>query len=253
LVAQAEAEAASAAQASAQAAQQAALDTARAASPGAFWSTQARGLSDVDRAALAVLDRPVVDKIKDATRGQPFKVNAYADDHKRFNRLKVDLDRDNVDDETWTIFADGRIEKKVSSKDDGAYDQGFRLDLSGWQDMSKAAPAPAPSAADRYMEPNGSTSWPRVSASDAAMEAVLRLPVLEKIKDATKAQPFKINLYSDDGKRFNRAKVDLDRDDRWDESWTFKSATAIEKKVAPADDENYSEVYVAKDGGWVKQ
>ena len=85
------------------------------------------------------------------------------------------------------------------------------------------------------------------------METVLRLPVQEKIKDATKAQPFKINLYADNGARaFNRAKVDLDRDDKWDESWTFKDGT-VEKQVAPADDENYTEVYVLKDGAWLKK
>ena len=228
----------------------AADDAQRTKTPGAFWSAKATGLRDVDIAALALLDRPVVDKIKDGTRGKPFKVNVYSDDRVRFNRLKIDLDRDNLDDETWTIFADGRIERKVSTKDNGVYDVNERLETTGWQSMSTA---PVPSAADRYMQPTASSAtWPKGSASDAAMEVVLRLTVQAKIKDATRNQSFKINLYSDDGTAFNRAKVDLDRDDKWDESWTLKNGT-VEKQVAPADDENYTDVYVAKDGAWLKK
>lgn len=47
--------------------------------------------------------------------------------------------------------------------------------------------------------------------------ALLSQPVQEKIKDATKEKPYKANLYSDDGARWNHAKVDLDRDDKDDE------------------------------------
>lgn len=79
---------------------------------------------------------------------------------------------------------------------------------------------------------------------DVLMLALIEQPVQAKIKDASRGRPFKINLYSDDDTRFNRAKVDLDRDDQWDEKWTFKPGGVIEREVAPNDDENYAERFV---------
>ena len=74
----------------------------------------------------------------------------------------------------------------------------------------------------------------------------------KKKKDASKGRPYKINLYQDAGKNsVNRAKVDLDRDDKWDEKWTF-DGTDISRKVAPADDESYSETYTWNGKEWVK-
>ena len=243
-----------AAAASRQAAETAATDIARTKTPGAFWS-KAADLREVDKAALALLDRPVVDKIKDGARGKPFKINVYSDDKVRFNRVKLDLDRDDKDDETWTVFADGRIERKVSSADNGTWDGTYRLELSGWQDSSAkpVTPLATTTTTKKTTTTKAEGGIPQTNAVDAAMVIVMRLPVHEKIKDATKGQAFKINLYADGGQRFNRAKVDLDRDDKWDESWTFKSATDIERQVAPADDEHYTEVYVATDGAWAKK
>ena len=62
-----------------------------------------------------------------------------------------------------------------------------------------------------------------------------------KKKDVSKGHPFKINVYQDEpGRGVNRAKVDLDRDDQWDHKYTFEPAGGVTRKVAPADDENYS-------------
>ena len=75
----------------------------------------------------------------------------------------------------------------------------------------------------------------------------------DKIKDAVKNQSFKVNLYQDAGQSvMNRAKVDLDRDDKWDEKWTFEGST-ITRQVAPNDDENYTETYLWRDKAWAKQ
>lgn len=74
-----------------------------------------------------------------------------------------------------------------------------------------------------------------------------------KEKDATRGQPFKVNLYQDSGAAtVTRAKVDLDRDDKWDEKWTF-ATDGISRKVAPGDDEVYSESYAWDGSGWVRQ
>ena len=59
-----------------------------------------------------------------------------------------------------------------------------------------------------------------------------------------------MNLYQDDGhSSVNRAKVDLDRDDKWDEKWTFKGDT-IQRKVAPKDDEQYTRTLHWTGSGW---
>lgn len=75
----------------------------------------------------------------------------------------------------------------------------------------------------------------------------------DKIKDATKGRPYKVNLYQDAGNAtVNRAKIDLDRDEKFDEKWTFDGPN-ISRKVAPADDENYTETYVWGGSDWVRQ
>ena len=75
----------------------------------------------------------------------------------------------------------------------------------------------------------------------------------KKLKDVTKGKPFKVNLYQDDGNSvMNRAKVDLDRDDKWDEKWTFDGPN-VSRKVAPADDENHTELTVWNGSEWVAE
>ncbi len=75
----------------------------------------------------------------------------------------------------------------------------------------------------------------------------------KKLKDAAKGKSWKVNLYQDDGEStMNRAKVDIDRDDKWDEKWTFK-ADSVTRKVAPADDEDYTEVFAWDGGTWVAE
>ncbi|MEL6182046.1 MAG: hypothetical protein AAFS10_24005, partial [Myxococcota bacterium] len=44
-----------------------------------------------------------------------------------------------------------------------------------------------------------------------------------KLKDALRGHAWKVNLYEDTGDtQFDRAKIDQDRDDTWDEKWSFK-------------------------------
>jgi hypothetical protein len=86
---------------------------------------------------------------------------------------------------------------------------------------------------------------------DAAVLHALEAPAQEKIKDATGSTPYKVNLYSDDGLRWNRVKIDLDRDEKWDEKWTLAADGSILREVAPADDEQYSEKYQRSGDEWV--
>jgi len=106
---------------------------------------------------------------------------------------------------------------------------------------------PEPEPAPAVVAPvKTSTTTSAVTASSSATpEAVVMQYAamnlgMNKKKDVTAGKPFKINLYQDDGHSvMNRAKIDLDRDDKWDEKWTFDGGT-ITRKVSPADDERYT-------------
>ena len=79
----------------------------------------------------------------------------------------------------------------------------------------------------------------------------------DQMEDAFKGQSYKVNLYHDAGAAgWNRAKVDLDRDEKADEKWTFEGQGAemsVKRQVAPADDEVYSVEYRLRAGAWVKK
>jgi hypothetical protein len=114
----------------------------------------------------------------------------------------------------------------------------------------KPSPEPAPTGQAQVAPKPGGV----LRASD---EAVMRYGGQDlgtsKKKDVSKGKPYKINVYQDDGNATaNRAKVDLDRDDKWDEKWTF-DGDSIQRKVAPADDENYTEVTLWTGTEWVAE
>jgi len=65
-----------------------------------------------------------------------------------------------------------------------------------------------------------------------------------------------IELRSDTAKgstTWNRLKVDLDRDKNWDEAWDLKPGKPIKRRIAPADDENYTITYDLQGETWVKR
>jgi hypothetical protein len=92
-------------------------------------------LRTVDREVLDLIRRRTADtdKIKDALPGRNYKVNLYRDaGFNRWNRVKIDLNRNNRWDEKWTI-KDNVIIRQVSSRDDEVYDQKFVLTGNQWQ------------------------------------------------------------------------------------------------------------------------
>ena len=248
---------------------------ARAAS-----SSTPSGVSDaVEPFLLAKLGKTASsDKIKDGLGGGQPKVNVY-NEGGIWARAKVDFDRDDKWDEKWSI-EDGVVKRQVSPADDDNYSVEYRWVDGAWRgagDEAKAAddgaaePTPGAGsggpAADGDETGSAGGSGGAAGAADTspagsplmaggkiekAMALARQRPVQAKIKDATKGRPFKINIYADDGVRFNRAKVDLDRHDKWDEKWTFDEDGTIEKQVAPADDENYTETWAWGPDGWTK-
>lgn len=105
------------------------------------------------------------------------------------------------------------------------------------------APQPPPTVETSPETTPSSTPAP-ASSSDSHEVVVMSFAGKDlgssKRKDVTSGRAFKINVYQDDGNSTaNRAKVDLDRDDKWDEKWTIDGAS-ISRQVAPSDDESYS-------------
>jgi hypothetical protein len=79
----------------------------------------------------------------------------------------------------------------------------------------------------------------------------------DKLKDAMPGRPFKINLYKEPDEQFaTRLKVDLDRDDKWDEKWSFSMKNGqqvVKRQVAPNDDENYTIEYRLRGEAWMQK
>ncbi len=138
-------------------------------------------------------------KVKDATHGQGWKINLYDDNSDgRYDRIKIDQNRDEIWDEDWT-------------QKNGLWTR--NSDGATFQSLS-AAPAPAPAPATQ----NASVDYSYIETLANAQATS------EKVKDATKGKPWKVNLYDDnkDG-RFDRFKIDRNRDNVWDEAWTRKA------------------------------
>ena len=61
----------------------------------------------------------------------------------------------------------------------------------------------------------------------------------DKIKDALGHGLAKVNVYAEHG-RWARAKVDLNRNDKWEEKWWVEDGS-IMRQVSPADNESYGD------------
>jgi hypothetical protein len=206
--------------------------------------------SQLDGDVLSFVGKDIgTDKVKDAVKGRSYKINAYQDPgHHSVNRLKVDLNKNDKWDEKYTL-EEGKITREVAPADDEGYTEKTFWNGSGWGPEGSAAnddSATAPTAVD-----------PGLSSARDVDKAVLgyrgKNLGTDKLKDVTSGQAFKVNVYQDPGQSSaNRAKVDLDRDDKWDEKFTFRS-DGVEREVAPNDDEKYTEVWVWSDSGWKRK
>ncbi|MCA9263155.1 MAG: hypothetical protein KDA60_04880 [Planctomycetales bacterium] len=132
----------------------------------------------------------------------PWKLNLYDDDlDGRWDRGKLDLNRDDTDDENWT-FKQGRWEK----------DGGARVwDGSQWSDPARPT--------REYGED------PKLARYRTAMQIALsKADPSGKGKDVLGSRsPWKLNLYDDDKDgQWDRAKLDTNRDEVDDEKWNFK-------------------------------
>ena len=210
-------------------------------------------LRPIDRRILERLKSPVAEKVKDAFAADAIKVNLYQDAGKPLpNRVKLDLDRDDKFDEKWTVDGD-RISREISSVDDDqTYDQRWLLDGESWAREGTASSAPQPTPTEPPAA--GAEAGDALRPMDNEVLALARAGISgDRVKDATAGKPYKVSLYRDAGQTgVNRLKIDLDRDDKWDEKWSIEGET-IKRQVAPADDEKYSQEYRLRGGAWVRK
>ncbi|MCC6624329.1 MAG: hypothetical protein IT385_23965 [Deltaproteobacteria bacterium] len=156
-----------------------------------------------DAAIIARADQAATpnEKVKDAIPGA-VKVNLYEDSgDARYDRLKIDHNRDDVWDAEW-------------SRKDGVW---RNADDAAWDGARWAAPAAPAANAD-----------PTIAVAHVVLEGHASA---EKVKDLYNGRGIKANLYDDDRDgKWDRAKIDHDRDDTWDESWTVKDGR-LERKI----------------------
>ena len=211
-------------------------------------SSSAAAGQSVDSVVLSWMGRDLgTDKKKDVQPGSPFKVNLYQDaGHSTVNRAKVDLDRDDKWDQKWT-FDGATATRETAPSDDENYTVTDTWNGSSWSRQGGSAAsssAPSSSAGTAAAAPAGRP------VDQFILGQLGRDLGSDKIKDATKGQTYKVNLYQDAGhSTVNRAKVDLDRDDKWDEKWTIDGQT-ITRETAPSDDENYTVTHTWTGSGW---
>lgn len=110
-------------------------------SPNSTPTPSNTGLRREDQMIIDLLNRQskaTGDKIKDAFPRERFKVNVYRDGSSpTWTRLKVDLDRDEKDDEKWTLAGGQPDKRQVSTRDDEQYDKEYRWRGGMWVEKGK--------------------------------------------------------------------------------------------------------------------
>ena len=187
-------------------------------------------LDDATIAARADQAASPGEKIKDAFKTNATKVNLYEETQDTvYDRLKIDSNRDDVWDQQWTRV-DGHWKR----------DDGKLLVAGQWADTAPTAPTPeAPATPVPAAEPYAA------QLAQVAKVMLEERATSDKIKDYFRGNGPKVNIYDDnkDG-RWDRAKVDYDRDEVDDDKLTVK-AGFLERKV-----EKTGVVSVWDSGAW---
>ncbi len=121
--------------------------------------------------------------------------------------------------------------------------------------VKPAEPTPSPSPGPLPGEPTHPERAPR-QAMDRLLFSLAgqdlggeQARVYEPIR-----APYRVEAIIDEGHdTVSRARVDLDKDDRIDEVWVYKSNGQIRRRVSPDDDGELTEELVWSAGRWVPQ
>jgi hypothetical protein len=113
----------------------------------------------------------------------------------------------------------------------------------------QAAETAAKAKAVTTSTPATTTQDPKLTVERFLLDTLGRTATGDKLNDAVPG-PIKVNVYAEHGV-WSRAKVDFDRDDKDDEKWSFKPGGVLQREVAPAHDEHFTEVYVRSGDAWI--
>jgi hypothetical protein len=101
----------------------------------------------------------------------------------------------------------------------------------------------------------GHEVFPLRPSDEDVLHLLEQRPGADKTKDATPNRPYKVNLYAEGGK-YVRAKVDLDRNGKWDEKWSVEEKNGervYKRQVSPTDDDtNYPLKFKLRHKQWEK-
>lgn len=113
----------------------------------------------------------------------------------------------------------------------------------------------APSPAETATTKSGHALVPLRPGDEEVLRLLSQPPSGDKSKDATPGRPYKVNLYAEGGK-YVRAKVDLNRNGKWDEKWSIEEKNGervIKRQASPNDDDtNYPDKFKLRDKAWEK-
>jgi hypothetical protein len=120
----------------------------------------------------------------------------------------------------------------------------------------RPSPPPAPSAPEQPVAaPPTPTTASDLNARPYDAEVLAwrgRSISSDKQKDVVRGAAYKINVYQDSGSTtVNRAKVDANRNNKWDDKFTFEGEK-ITLQRSPDDDEKYTETYHWNGAGWTR-
>ncbi|HEY5944989.1 MAG TPA: hypothetical protein VIV40_05830 [Kofleriaceae bacterium] len=198
------------------------------------------------------------DKQKDVSKSKPYKINVYKEaGHSTVNRAKVDINRNDKWDEKYT-FEDGKVTLEVAPADDEQYTKTYHWTGTAWLPEGAPAQGSAPTTApDQGGTKPADNGGAKVDLPARGYDAEViawkdKSIASDKEKDVSKGKSYKINVYKDAGQtNVNRAKVDVNRNDKFDEKYTFEPGK-ITLQRAPADDEQYTETYHWTGSGWAR-
>lgn len=176
------------------------------------------------------------------------------DGYDTIGRLEVDLDDDRGIDEVW-VFQPNQVVRHVASRDDGQFDRAWLWTGAGWvraQRPGELVVTPAPSL----------SGWVRGLFAPPPPPPLLRAVDLDVLAwrgrdlggartvEIARGKPWRILLVQEEGgAAITRARVDLDRDEWFDERITFRGDTVI-REVSTADDGRYDQAWRWVGSGW---
>lgn len=206
-------------------------------------------LRDFDRKIFDLLGKPAGwDKLKDALPGSGIHVALYSDPPSNIpTRVKIDRNKNDRWDEKWEVDGTTVTKRLVSSKDDENYDQVWKLAGDIWVLEKSGLNAPAP----RKLEAEKRVPLRDI---DKKILAILGKPASgDKIKDALGKTGPKVNVNVEGGSVWNRAKIDFERNEKWNEKIDLMDGGRVKRRVAPKDDEVYTEEWTLDGDAWVQK